>query len=75
MCSNVEGHTEPVCLVDADQDQLAQSMVTHMYAIAYRVNELAEEKWGWLFKAIDAKIDETEELDEEWIRRTVAETK
>ena len=56
ICSNVEGHTNPVCLVDADQDQLVQSMVCHMNEIAECVYELAEEKWGWVLDAIDEKL-------------------
>ena len=61
LCSNVEGQTDPVCLVDADQDQLVTHMVSHMKGIANRVYELAEEKWGWVLEAIDEKLRESEE--------------
>ena len=61
LCSNVEGQTDPVCLVDADQDQLVTHMVSHMNGIANRVYELAEEKWGWVLEAIDEKLRESEE--------------
>lgn len=57
----MEGHTDPVCLVDPDQDQLVAHMVSHMNGIANRVYELAEEKWGWVLEAIDIKLRESEQ--------------
>lgn len=65
ICSNVEGHTVPVCLVDADQNQLVLSMVTRMIDIADSVYELAKKKWGWVLRAIDDKIDKDEANDED----------
>ena len=64
ICSNVEGHTNPMCIVEIDQDQLVEKMVATMNDIASRVNELAEEKWGWVLEAIDEKI-EKDEIDRE----------
>ncbi|MEW8119475.1 MAG: hypothetical protein AB2792_20110, partial [Candidatus Thiodiazotropha sp.] len=61
ICSNVKGHTEPVCLVESQQDQLVEKMVSQMSVIANRVYELAEEKWGWVLEAIGEKILESEE--------------
>ena len=63
LCDNVEGHTEPICIVEADQDRLVQSMVTCMNEIAIRVNELAEEKWGWVLEAID-ETTRKEDIDQ-----------
>ena len=60
ICSNVKGHTEPVCLVESQQDQLVEKRVSQMSVIANRVYELAEEKWGWVLEAIGEKILESE---------------
>ena len=65
ICSNVVGHTDPVCIVETEQDQLVKSMVTHMRDIADRVHELAEEKWGWVLDAIDGKIEKDDAVFEE----------
>ena len=37
ICSNVEGYIDPVCIVNANQNQLVENMVTEMNAIALRV--------------------------------------
>ena len=65
MCSNVEGHSQPVCIVETDQDRLVQSMVTIMNEIATCVYELAEEKWGWVLEAIDETIKKDGIIDRE----------
>ena len=69
MCSNVEGHSEPICIVEANQDRLVESMVAYMNEIAARVYELAEDKWGWVLEAIDEVIKkdtiDREQLEEE----------
>ncbi|MEW8546762.1 MAG: hypothetical protein AB2693_24875, partial [Candidatus Thiodiazotropha sp.] len=59
----MEGHTDPLCIVDADQDQLVAKMVSEMNHIANGVYELAEDKWGWVLEAIDEKLREYTELD------------
>ncbi|MES9993656.1 MAG: C2H2-type zinc finger protein, partial [Candidatus Thiodiazotropha sp.] len=56
ICSNVEGHRDPTCLVDPDANELVKGMVSAMSDIANTVYELAEEKWGWVLEAIDDKI-------------------
>ena len=56
LCSNVEGHSEPICIVEASQDRLVESMVACMNEIATRVYELAEDKWGWVLEAINEAI-------------------
>ena len=61
LCSNVNGHTVPFCLVDTDQDQLVEKMVSNMNQIAQRVYQLAKEKWGWVLEAIDGKLKESEQ--------------
>ena len=58
ICSNVEGHREPICIVEIDEDCLVQQMVLSLNVIANRVLELAEEKWGWVLEAIDEKLKE-----------------
>ena len=56
ICSNVEGHIQPVCIVDQLQDRLVQLMVLALDVIACRVIQLAKEKWGWVLEAIDKKL-------------------
>ena len=56
ICSNVEGHIQPLCIVEQDQDRLVQLMVSALDVIACRVNQLSEEKWGWVLEAIDEKL-------------------
>ena len=65
LCSNVEGHNEPTCIVEPYQDRLVQSMVTLMNEIATCVNELAKEKWGWVLEAIDETIKKEDIIDRE----------
>ena len=63
LCSNVEGYSQPTCIVDADQDRLVESMVTSMNEIATYVHELAEEKWGWVLEAIDKTMEKEDSTD------------
>ena len=65
ICSNVEDHTNPLCLVDADQDQLVKSMVNHIKQIAQRVYELAVKKWGWVLATIEQRIQKDDVMLEE----------
>lgn len=62
ICSNVEGHTDPVCIVNADQDTLVSDMVSTMTTIADRVHELADEKWGWVLQEIDEILRKSKEI-------------
>ena len=59
----MEGHTDPVCIVDANQDQLVERMVSTMNNIADRVRELADEKWGGVFQKINDKLRECQEQE------------
>ena len=61
ICSNVEGYIDPVCIVNANQNQLVENMVTEMNAIALRVYKFAKEKWGWVLEAINEKVRQNEE--------------
>lgn len=56
MCTNVEGHSEPKFIVEADQDQLVESMVSCMNHIAIRVNELAGNRWEWVLESTNEKL-------------------
>ena len=46
ICSNVQGYTEPTCIVEEFQDRLVETMVGQMKKLASRVFELAEDKCG-----------------------------
>ena len=63
LCSNVEGYSQPTCIMDADQDRLVESMVTSMNEIATYVHELAEEKGGWVLEAIDKTMEKEDSTD------------
>ncbi|XP_053391893.1 uncharacterized protein LOC128554633 [Mercenaria mercenaria] len=65
ICSNVEGHTEPMCIVEPDQDLLVQKMIEAMQHVANTVYQLAEEKWGWVLDAIDEKVNQDLEAEEQ----------
>jgi hypothetical protein len=56
ICSNVEGFTEPLCIVEPDQDKLVEAMVASLLEIGAKSNELAEEKWGWVLEEIESKL-------------------
>ena len=56
LCSNVPGHTDPICIVDTDLDKLLQSMFNEMDEIQETVSELSERKWGWIRKELGKKI-------------------
>ena len=58
ICSNVHGHTEPFCIVEPDQDNLVEKMVTALQEIAMNVYELSENTWGWVLKKINDKLEE-----------------
>ncbi|MCG8047556.1 MAG: hypothetical protein N0E48_18330, partial [Candidatus Thiodiazotropha endolucinida] len=65
ICSNVEEFTDPVCFVDANQNQLIGAMVTHLENLSERVYKLAKEKWGWVLEVINKKMDEDDIIEEE----------
>ena len=67
ICSNVEGHTDPICIVDYNQDQLVEKMVSQINDIALEVYKLAREMWGWVLGAINDKIREQEEEYLDWM--------
>lgn len=57
LCSNIEGHTDPFCIVEPDQDKLVQSMIAALTEMADRVFELSEGRWGWVLQAIAKKVE------------------
>ena len=67
MCSNVEGYSDPVCIVEPNQDKLVIEMVETLTNIALQVYEMSEEKWSWVLRAINDKIEKTsgEDLEED----------
>ena len=58
ICSNVPGHSEAICYVQSDLQMLVDDMMSGLESIMYECNELAEEKWGWVLEAINAKATE-----------------
>ena len=67
ICSNVEGYSDPVCIVEPNQDKLVIEMVETLTNIALQVYEMSEEKWAWVLRAINDKIEKTswEDLEED----------
>ena len=61
VCSNVEGYTDPHCIVDSDVDTLVRSMVDYMQEIAKMGDLLAREKFKVVFDELDEMIDNPEE--------------
>ncbi|KAJ8311823.1 LOW QUALITY PROTEIN: hypothetical protein KUTeg_010636 [Tegillarca granosa] len=43
---NVEGYTQPQCIVDPDQEQLTDEFIQALQTIAEEVKHLARAKWG-----------------------------
>ncbi|KAJ8310173.1 hypothetical protein KUTeg_012038 [Tegillarca granosa] len=65
ICSNVPEHTEPMCIIDSNQNQLVKSMVEKMVDIAVNVKKLAIDKWSWVDKAITDKIHKYKCVEQE----------
>lgn len=57
LCSNVPGHTKPVCIIDTELDKLLESMFNEMDEIQDTVSDLSEHKWGWIKKEVGKKIE------------------
>ena len=60
ICSSVVGYSDPVCIVEPNQDKLVIEMVETLTNIALQVYEMSEEKWGWVLRAINDKIEKNE---------------
>ena len=58
LCSNVENFKESFCIVEPDEDKLVNGMIEYMMEISTAVQEMAEEKWGWVIQELDAMIAE-----------------
>ncbi|XP_071137847.1 uncharacterized protein [Mytilus edulis] len=57
VCSNVEGFTEPHCIVDPTAQSLVQHMVDYMTKIALISYKLAKEKFADAFDQLEADIE------------------
>ena len=66
ICSNVEGYSDPVCIVEPNQDKLVIKMVETLTNIALQVYEMSEEKWGWVLRAINDKIEKKKRVGKFW---------
>lgn len=58
ICSNIDGYTDPACIVEPDQDLLVQKMIQTLTHVSTRAYELAVENCCWVLEAIEAKITE-----------------
>lgn len=56
LCSNVEGYTEPHCIVDPDVETLVGKMVHYMNKIADKTMEMAQQKFSDVFDQIGKDI-------------------
>jgi hypothetical protein len=57
VCSNVDGFTEPHCIVEPDVETLVRKVVEYMTRIALRSYELAQQKCVDAFAQLDADIN------------------
>ena len=57
VCCNVEGFSEPHCIVEPDVETLVRKMVEYMTRIALRSYELAQQKFSDAFAQLDADIN------------------
>ena len=57
VCCNVEGFSEPHCIVEPDVETLVRKMVEYMTRIALRSYELAQHKFSDAFAQLDADIN------------------
>lgn len=53
VCSNVDDHTEPRCIVKSNVDSLVEKMLDYMLTIARKAAELTKEKFSDVFAALD----------------------
>jgi hypothetical protein len=65
VCSNVPGHTKPVCFVNSDQDELLGDMIRALELIQCSCEDLAEQKWGRFLENLQDRIDKIQETSEE----------
>lgn len=56
VCSNVEDHTEPLCIVESNIDSLVEKMVEYMSTIAQKATELTKEKLSDVFSALEDSV-------------------
>lgn len=53
VCSNVDDHTEPRCIIESNVDSLVEKMLDYMLTIARKAAELTKEKFSDVFAALD----------------------
>lgn len=53
VCSNIDDHTEPRCIVKSNVDSLVEKMLDYMLTIARKAAELTKEKFSDVFAALD----------------------
>lgn len=56
ICSNVPGHTDPLCIVDPDVDALVRKILEHMTIIADKAAELTKEKFADIFEILEESV-------------------
>ena len=56
-CSNVPGYTETHCEISDSPDELVQNMISYMYRIQEKAEELSMQKWGWALAKLEKLIE------------------
>jgi hypothetical protein len=62
LCSNIEGHTNPVCFVNENEHDLIEDMLTGLNNIRNDVIKLTTHRWGNVFEQLDNQISEFDAL-------------
>jgi hypothetical protein len=58
LCSNIEGHTNPVCFVNENENDLIEDMLTGLNNIRNDVVKLTTNRWANVFEQLDNQISE-----------------
>lgn len=56
VCSNIDDHTEPRCIVESNVDSLVEQKLDYMLTTARRAAELTKEKFSNVFAALDDSV-------------------
>lgn len=56
ICSNVDGYSEPCCIIEPDINVLVKKMIECMTTIASRAAEIANAKFAYVFEALDGLV-------------------
>ena len=57
IASNVPGHTEAICIVEEDPEEMVKLMFEKFYAIRICARELARNKWGGYLTVLEEKVE------------------